>query len=422
MELKIEKLAYGGKGLARLNNKICFVPFVLPDEVVNVNVKKEKKGFLECEPVEILEKSSDRINPPCKYFTYCGGCDYMYIQYEKQLDYKRSILIETLNRIGKIEYPKIDKVIPSENPYNYRNRTQLKITRGKLGFYKRESNEIVDIDYCYLLDENLNIALKNLKDFLNFIEPKPIEIHLYSSNFGEILVKFVYNRRFKRFPLGLKHLKSIVHPNIVGISIYENINGILKSFIRIGNMFTYETINDIKYRVSINSFFQVNKYQIKNLIDEILEDIKGENFKTAVDLYSGVGTLSLPVSKYVNQVFGVELNKYAYEDSNHNKKINNLKNVKFINKSSEDGLNIIDKNNADLVIVDPPRTGLSRKIIDFLLTKESIKNLIYVSCNPSTLARDLNLLKSRYKIQSVKMIDMFPQTYHIETIVSLKRF
>ena len=421
MELKIEKLIYGGKGLSKFDNKICFVPFVLPDETVDVIIKKEKKGFLECEPVEILEKNPNRINPPCKYFGYCGGCDYMHIQYGKQLDYKKGILIETLNRIGKIENPEVDKVIQSEKAFNYRNRTQLKLNKGKLGFYKKESKDIVDIDYCYLLDENLNIVLKNLKNFLNFLDLKPIEIHLYSSNSGEILVKFIYNRKFKRFPLGLKHLKSIVHPNIIGISLYEKVNGILKRFIKIGSLFTYENINSIKYRVSINSFFQVNKYQVENLINEIIEEIKEEKYKTAVDLYSGVGTISLPISKYVNQVFGVELNKYAYEDANHNKKINNLKNVKFINKSSEEGLKIIDNTNADLIIVDPPRTGLSKKIIDFLINKESIKKLIYVSCNPSTLARDLNILKTKYKIQSIKMIDMFPQTYHIETIVSLKK-
>jgi len=423
MEVKVEKLVYGGKGIGKLNDKTCFVPYVLPGEIVKVRIKKEKKSFIECSLEEILQKSPERIEPICKYFTYCGGCDYQHIPYEKQLKIKEDIFTETLERIGKINHPKIEKFIPSENPFFYRNRTQIKIKGEKVGFFKKESKEVINIDNCYLLKEDLNKALQGIKEILPYLTFQPIEVHLYSSNLDEMLVKFIYPKRIKRFPLGLKHLKSFLSPNIKGVGIYKsNSQGFPERLFTIGNIYAFEKVEDLTYRVSIDSFFQVNRFQIKNLIREIEEEFKDSNHKKVIDFYSGVGTLSLPVAKYVETVVGIESNPFAVQDANHNRKLNHLKNAKFFHMESQKGIKFLEELKPDAVIFDPPRTGLSGKIIQKINEGSYIKKIIYVSCNPSTLARDLNLLtKGGFSIKSIKLIDMFPQTYHIESITILER-
>ncbi len=422
MEVKIEKLVYGGKGIGRLENKTCFVPFVLPEELVEVDIKKEKKSFLECQLKQVIKKSPDRIEPACKYFTYCGGCDYQHIPYEKQLQIKKDILSETLSRIGKLQEVQIEKVIPSENPFFYRNKAQVKIKGEKVGFYKKESKEIVNIDYCYLLKEDINQSIKGLKEILPLLTFQPLEVHFYSSNQDDMLVKFIYPGRIKRFPLGIKHLKGFLSKNIKGIGIYRRKrDGTDEKVFTVGNTYGFEKIGEITFRVSIDSFFQVNRFQVKNLINEVVEEFKEGFYKNVLDLYCGVGTLTIPVAQYVERITGVELNPYAVYDANHNRKINSIKNAKFLKMESREGIKLIDKESFDAVILDPPRTGLSKIIVE-KITASSIKKVVYVSCNPSTLARDINLFKEGgFELRKVKMIDMFPQTYHIETIAVLEK-
>ncbi len=423
MEVKIEKLVYGGKGIGKIEGKTCFVPYVLPGEIVEVKIKKEKKNFVECEPVFIKSPVPDRIDPPCRYFTYCGGCDYQHIPYEKQIKFKEEILKETLSRIGKIEDPNIDRVIPSKKPFYYRNRTQIKIKGEKVGFYKRESKEIINIDTCLLLKEDIGQGFEGIRTTLPFLTFQPVEAHLYSSNQDEMLVKFVYPRKIKRFPLGLKHLRQFISPNVKGVGIYRlKDNGYTERLFTIGNIYAYEKVDDITFRVSIDSFFQVNRFQVENLIKEVEEEFTEKKYKTVLDLYCGVGTLTLPVARHVESVIGVELNPYAVQDANHNRKLNRIKNAAFFRMESKEAINLIDEKNPDAIILDPPRTGLSKKIIDTINSNKSVEKVVYVSCNPSTLARDINLFKEGgFSIKSVKMIDMFPQTYHIESISVLER-
>ncbi len=423
MEVKIEKLVYGGKGLGKIDGKTCFVPYVLPEETVKVEVVKEKKSFVECDLVSVIEPSPYRIDPPCKYFKYCGGCDYQHIPYEKQVDIKKEILEETLSRIGKIENLKIEKVIPSLEPFRYRNRTQLKIYGEKVGFYKRDSKEIVNIDTCLLLKEDLDRGINGVRNTLPFLTFQPVEAHLYSSNQDEMLVKFIYPRRIKRFPLGLKHLRQFISKNVKGVGIYRRKpDGYTERLFTIGNIFAFEKVEDITYRVSIDSFFQVNRFQVSNLINEVKGFFKDKKYKTVIDLYCGVGTLTLPVAEFSENVIGIESNPYAVQDANHNRKLNNIKNASFIRMESRDAVSIIEEKKPEAIIVDPPRTGLSKKIIEKINSTFSIEKVVYVSCNPSTLARDINLFKEgNFKLKSVGMIDMFPQTYHIESIILLER-
>jgi len=423
MEIKIEKLVYGGKGIGKIDGKTCFVPYVLPEEVVEVKVKKEKKSFFECELLSIKSPSPDRIEPPCRYFTYCGGCDYQHIPYEIQVEIKREILKETLSRIGKIENPSIEKTIPSREAFYYRNRTQIKVKGERVGFYKRESREIINIDSCLLLKEDIGQGFEGIRTTLPFLTFQPLEIHLYSSNQDEMLVKFIYPRRIKRFPLGLKHLRQFISPNIKGVGIYRlKDNGYTERLFTVGDIYAYEKAADITFRVSIDSFFQINRFQVENLIKEVEQEFTDKKYKTVLDLYCGVGTLTLPVARHVDSIIGIEVNPYAVQDANHNRKLNRLKNTTFLRMESKNAISLIEEKNPDAVIIDPPRTGLSKKIVDTINSNPNIEKVVYVSCNPSTLARDINLFKDGgFSIKSVKMIDMFPQTYHIESITVLER-
>ncbi|WP_457622807.1 class I SAM-dependent RNA methyltransferase [Persephonella sp.] len=419
MIVKIDKLVYGGKGLGKLDETVCFVPFVLPDEEVEVVLKKKKKSYVECEPVSIVKSSPFRTDPPCKYFGYCGGCDYQHIVYDKQIEIKAYILLETVNRIGKLNLESLDGIYPSEKVFNYRNRTQLKIRGEKIGFYKRESRQIINIDRCELLKEDINGVLSGVRQLLKFLVFQPEQVHVYSSFSGDILVKLVYPRRIKRFPLGLKHLKAFLSDRLKGAGIYHTKGDMLKRNLLLGEKYVYETYEDIKFRVSIDSFFQVNTYQLENLLRTVLDNVDG--YKKAVDLFCGVGTLTLPVARYGEKIYGIESNPYAVSDAEYNKKINRLKNVEFLKMDANRSGDFIARLRPDLVVLDPPRNGISKELIKTFSQTESIEKIIYVSCNPSTLARDLGYLKDRFSVEKLYMIDMFPQTYHIESVAVLQK-
>ncbi len=420
MQIKIEKIVYGGKGLGKLNGKAVFVPFVLPQEEVQIKITKEKKNFYEAIPEKLLIQNPYRKEPLCKYFTNCGGCDFQHIDYSYQLKIKEEILKENLQRIGKIkEQPQIN-VIPSEKEFFYRNRAQLKIYSNHIGFYKRESHTVIDIDICPLLSKEIADISQKLKPVLSYFVVQPQEIHIFSTTEG-ILLKFIFPKKIKTHP-DLKRLKKLIDLNIVGVGIYikkgENI------FLQktLGQKFTFEKVEDIKFRISLDSFFQVNRYQIKNLIDTVLKHIRGS--KIVADMYCGVGTFSIPAGKIVKQIYGFELNKIAVNDAIYNAQINNIKNAKFYPLETKKAVDfLLHKNiSVDTIIFDPPRTGLNQYIIERTSQIKTVNKIVYVSCNPSTLSRDLSsFVKKGFKIEKIYMVDMFPQTHHIESITLLTR-
>ncbi|WP_456392152.1 class I SAM-dependent RNA methyltransferase [Persephonella sp.] len=422
MKVIIEKLVYGGKGLGRLDDKVCFVPYVLPSEEVEVRITKEKKSFMECEPVEVLKPSPDRVEPPCRYFTYCGGCDYLHIKYQKQVEIKNHIFTETLERLGKIKEIPLREPVPSKPDLHYRNRVQLKVKRDKIGFFKRESREVVNIDSCLLLKEELNYALEGLREVLPFFGFAPLEVHLHSSSEGQMTARFIFRKPLRRIPLGLKHMRAFLGEYLEGFGIYVREGAFPRRVSFVGSPFAYEVAGDYKFRVSADSFFQVNRFQVENLINMVEEIIRERQPSVVVDLYSGVGTFSIPAAKYAQKVYGVEINPYAVQDANHNRKINGVKNVTFNQSPASRVLEYTKKKNPELIIVDPPRGGLDEETIRAISSIENLKTIVYISCNPSTLARDISILGEKgFELQSTGIIDMFPHTYHIESLTLLEK-
>lgn len=390
--IKIEKISYDGKGIGYIDGKVAFVSNALPNEIVNAKIIKENKNYYECETQEIIEKSKNRIKPACPYFNECGGCSYMHVTHEDEVEYKVNALKEILKRNAVID-ANVSTII-SNNELGYRNKLSLKVENYEFGFYKEESHEFIKIDECPLA----SLAIRNifkLKEYLKFKEGNI----LIRSNFNdEIIIKI---NSESSVDLNIEKLKE--HIKLVGIIINQKV--------LYGEDFFIEQVHNYFYKVNINSFFQINL----NILDKVINLLRKKEYNTVADLYCGVGTLGIPLKK--QKLYGIEIVKEAVIDAIYNAKINKQDN-KYLLGSAE----AINKINAkiDTIIIDPPRAGLNKKTLDFLINYQS-DNLIYMSCNPMTLAKNLKSLSTVYNIEEVFYLDMFPRTKHIETICLMKK-
>lgn len=390
--IKIEKISYDGKGIGYIDGKVAFVSNALPNEIVNAKIIKENKNYYECETQEIIEKSKNRIKPACPYFNECGGCSYMHVTHEDEVEYKVNALKEILKRNAVID-ANVSTII-SNNELGYRNKLSLKVENYEFGFYKEESHEFIKIDECPLA----SLAIRNifkLKEYLKFKEGNI----LIRSNFNdEIIIKI---NSESSVDLNIEKLKE--HIKLVGIIINEKVI--------YGEDFFIEQVHNYFYKVNINSFFQINL----NILDKVINLLRKKEYNTVADLYCGVGTLGIPLKK--QKLYGIEIVKEAVIDAIYNAKINKQDN-KYLLGSAE----AINKINAkiDTIIIDPPRAGLNKKTLDFLINYQS-DNLIYMSCNPMTLAKNLKSLSTVYNIEEVFYLDMFPRTKHIECVSVLSR-
>lgn len=390
--IKIEKISYDGKGIGYIDGKVAFVSNALPNEIVNAKIIKENKNYYECETQEIIEKSKNRIKPACPYFNECGGCSYMHVTHEDEVEYKVNALKEILKRNAVID-ANVSTII-SNNELGYRNKLSLKVENYEFGFYKEESHEFIKIDECPLA----SLAIRNifkLKEYLKFKEGNI----LIRSNFNdEIIIKI---NSESSVDLNIEKLKE--HIKLVGIIINQKV--------LYGEDFFIEQVHNYFYKVNINSFFQINL----NILDKVINLLRKKEYNTVADLYCGVGTLGIPLKK--QKLYGIEIVKEAVIDAIYNAKINKQDN-KYLLGSAE----AINKINAkiDTIIIDPPRAGLNKKTLDFLINYQS-DNLIYMSCNPMTLAKNLKSLSTVYNIEEVFYLDMFPRTKHIECVSVLSR-
>ena len=396
--MKIEKLDYYGRGISRSSGKVYFIENALKDEDVSITLLKEKKKYCEAKLKEISNISKDRTEAKCKYYNICGGCQLMHIKDKKQEEFKKEKVEEILKKF--INYNKdVNDIVFSKN-FNYRNKVVLHIKDNKLGFYKNKTNELIEIDKCLLLNPVINDLISYLK---KYIELKDIE---------KITIK-VGNKT--------NEVMLIIDGSI---AYYQNLLEIVDVLIINEKVMTtkdYITsyIGNKKYIIKRNSFFQVNYDISTRMYDKVKDVIVKEKSKNVLDLYCGTGTIGIYISDVVSKITGIEVVSDAIESANTNKKINNVENIEFILGKVEDKLDFISNNNIDTVIVDPPRSGLHKKVIP-ILEKISPKTIIYVSCDPITMARDIKLLSNNYELVEVTPYDMFPNTYHVECVCVLK--
>ena len=405
MEFQVEivRLDDQGRVIGYIDGKIVFVENALPQEVVRVFITKEKKKFYEAKVIERLVTSPDRVTANCPYYDTCGGCNLMHLNYHKQLEYKKQKGIQILKKFAGMEIEDADMITSAE--FYYRNKVMFHVENGKIGYYQKESHQFVEIDHCLLLHPKINQLLTELKGarFLNSVEN--MMIRTFQDGLETQIVFYPQEN--------LDHEEIIHRIKDYVDSIYVDHTCIY------GNDEILEKIGDRNYLVRPESFFQVNTKTTKKLYETVKEALQPSMDDVVLDLYCGAGTIGLYIAPYVKYVYGVEIVKEAIISANKNKEINRTKNIKFYTGDTKTILHQLHLQ-ANKVIVDPPRSGLDQKTKEYLL-KLTPEKLIYVSCNPVTLARDIKDLSEKYQFQTVTFVDMFPNTEHVESVCILKR-
>ena len=389
--VEIIKLDHLGRGIGKLDGKIIFIPNTLPNEIVNIKIIRNKKNYYEGIVTEYKKISNKRIKPLCPYYDSCGGCDLMHLDYNDQLQFKQEKIENIIHQYVNKNI-KINKIIGSDNIYNYRNKLTLHVNN-KLGLYQKQSNDLIEIDKCVIVDDRINDIINELKK--------------YKINTKEIIIKASNKDSMISFNGNISKIENINCNNI------WNNNKLIK-----GNGYIEEKIGNFTFQISPESFFQVNTEQTKKLYDKIKVMANLSKNDQVLDLYCGTGTIGLYLSDACSKVLGVEINEQAINNANNNRKINNIKNAKFIVGDAKKVIKDI-KFKPSAIIVDPPRSGLFKGMIDDLI-KFNADKIIYVSCDPMTLARDLNLLQEHYEITEIQPVDLFPHTHHVECIAKLK--
>ena len=391
MQVHIDRMDHFGNGIGNINGKIIFVKGALPGETVDVTITKDKKSFMEGTINTIIYKSSKRVEPFCKYFGVCGGCSLCHLNYENTLEYKKE---RVKNILSKFDIPKIN-VIRNENDLYYRNKIELKIVDGKLGFYEKSTHNLIEIKECKVTKKSINKSFEFVKN-----------MKLENAN---VTIRANYNDEV------LIIIDSKEKPVILNPEDYKIVGIVLNDKCIYGQDNFMDKINNLFFTVSYNSFFQVNNYINLKLFNLIKENIVG---KTVLDLYSGVGTLSIVASKVVDKVYSIEVTQNAVKNALINAKINKCDNINFILGKVEDKIGFIN-DKIDTIIVDPARAGLDKKTIE-VINNICPQRIIYVSCDTQSLANNLVDL-TNYEIKKFYILDMFSYTYHIECFCILDR-
>lgn len=376
-----------GNGITRIDNFVVFVPYALKNEKVSIRITKINKRFATGKIEKIITKSDRRECVKCKSFNECGGCSFLHLSFFEEKKKK----IDFINKLFNTDIKKI----LTNNEYNYRNKATFHVKDGKVGYYSESTNDLVEFDNCLLLDDRINEVYSILKN-----------INL--SGISEVVVRTSKNSVMVTFK-GEKedfNYDELIN-NIKIDSIYLN-NKLIY-----GSAYIIEELGSIKYSIYPNAFFQVNTENMKIMYDKVKE-YAGSGDKL-LDLYCGTGTIGIYLKDNFREVTGIEVNKEAILNANINRGLNNLTGINFICGDAS----IAKNNNYDVIVVDPPRSGLSKKVIDFL-NKSNAKTIVYVSCNPKTLKRDLDLL-AKYSMTKLECINMFNKTKHCEVITSLER-
>ena len=376
--LTIEKLVYGGEGLARVEGKVVLIPYVAPGEVVRAEIERVKNDLFRGRLLEVISLASSRVAAPCPYFQRCGGCHYQHLNYAEQVEQKIGVLREVLRRVGKIDFPDdIDSVIAE--PWQYRNRIQFHIDHGAVGYFEAGSRRRCAVEACPVASPALNGAIENLNRLRSRLTSFTGAVELFT-NETEMQISVL-----ERAPRDV-------------YSVFEEIG-------------TSAPIEYEGFRVSRNSFFQVNRFLVDRLVQCAISDHKGDS---ALDLYAGVGLFSKALATRFREVTAVEAGHSAFRDLIHNLGDR----ISSRNTTVEEYLADYQRR-PDLILADPPRAGLTKSVVSHLARIQAPR-LVIVSCDPATLARDLQgLIAGGYRIHKITLVDLFPQTFHLETAVEL---
>lgn len=452
-----------GMSIAKPEEKVVFIPFGAPGDIVDIQVFKKKSNCFDGKIVNIVKESDKRVKPVCQHFGLCGGCKWQHLDYQWQLYYKQKQVKDNLDRIAKIEYPEITPILGCEKQYYYRNKVEYSFSNRKwltdgapAGTYTEEQckgfgyhlpglfDRVIDIEHCYLQAEPSNEIRLFIKEFtmekgLSYHNVRAHQgtmrnVIVRCNGKGEFMVIIIINEENSIVRNELIPALSEKFPQIISIMLVINpkFNDTISDLpfeCMKGDPYLIETMNsprigfeDLSFRVGPVSFFQTNVYQAERLYKAAfdLADVSGDELM--YDLYTGTGTIALYFSRFVKKVVGIEYVEEAIADARINAQINNIDNATFyagdMAKVLDDAF-IVENGTPDIIVTDPPRAGMADKVIE-QLKKIKAKKIIYISCNPATQARDLQLLNDLYEVVAVQPVDMFPHTQHVENIASLK--
>ena len=457
--VKVEAVAAEGKAIARIDDQVVFVPFVAPGDVVDLKVKKKKHSYMEAVAVNYHQMSELRVQPVCRHFGICGGCKWQHLIYQEQIKAKQQQVVDALTRIGKIQLPEISPILGSEKIYEYRNKLEFGFSDKRwltdeeiaqdvkfesmdaLGFHITGAfDKILDIEECHLMDPVNNkirndireYALQHSLSFYDLRENKGLlrSIMIRNSNSGELmlLVQFrIENEQERGQAMGLMRHLADSFPQITSLLYVDNHkcnDTFADQTVNVfkGNEFIFEMMEDLKFKVGPKSFYQTNTDQAFNLYKVARDFAQLSGDELVYDLYTGTGTIANFVAKKARKVVGIEYVEDAIMDAKVNSQINGIDNTVFFAGDMKDILNqefILRHGKPDVIITDPPRAGMHKDVVDAILFAQP-KRIVYVSCNPATQARDLQLLDQLYKVTKVQPVDMFPHTQHVENVVLLE--
>lgn len=456
----ISGVAAEGKSIARVDDMVVFVPFAVPGDVVDLQVKRKKHHYCEAEVIRFVKKSDLRVEPKCSHFGVCGGCKWQNLPYSEQLKAKQQQVEDQLRRIGKVELPQVNDILGSEQIFCYRNKlefgcsnkrwlTKEEVASGAqfsvmdaIGFHITGAfDKILPIDKCWLMDDLHNKIRNEVRDYalehgITFFDLRAQvgllrDMMIRNSNTGEwmVLIQFHFEKaEDKQTAEGLlKHIGD-KFPEITSLLYVDNQKcndtfGDLPVVVFKGNDHIFETMEGLKFKVGPKSFYQTNTLQAYHLysVARKLACLSGKEM--VYDLYTGTGTIANFVARNASKVVGIEYVPEAIEDAKVNSEINGIANTVFYAGDMKDILTdsfIAEHGRPDVIITDPPRAGMHPDVVDTIL-RANPERIVYVSCNPATQARDLALMDGQYRVQEVQPVDMFPHTPHVENVVLLMR-
>lgn len=436
----IEDLTHDGNGVAKIDGYPLFIQGALPGETAEIHVMKTLKNYGFAKVVNILEKSPDRVEAPCVYFSQCGGCQLQHLSYEGQLKWKQNMVANVMKRLGKIDAP-VHPVKGMEEPWHYRNKSQIPFAQNEsgqmvAGFYKTKSHSIVDMERCLIQTGEADVVMADLKRELEILGLRPYDEKSHQGMLrhvvvrkgratGEVMVVLV--TKSKKFPQAsavIEKIRALI-PNVT--SIVQNVNGEKTNVIFGNDTFTLwgkdtieDTIGNVRFEISARSFYQVNPVQTEVLYKQAdYAQLTGN--ERVIDAYCGIGSISLFLAQKAGHVMGVEIVEQAIEDAKRNAALNGFTNTYFEGGPAEEVIpRYKEGKEADVLVVDPPRKGCDEALLSTIIEQKP-KRVVYVSCNPATLARDLRILEDGgYKTQEVQPVDMFPHTTHCEAVAWLE--
>ena len=460
LNLTIDSLSYGGKGISRYDGIVIFTNNVLPGQNIKAKIIKKKKNYLEAIPIEIIKESPFKQKEKCKHFYDCGGCKIQDLNYEEQINQKENQVVEVLNHLGKLNIKKIEPIIKSDIIYEYRNKMEFSFSNSRwlisdekglknekpkdfaLGLHPpRRFDKIVDVDNCEIQTSLANKILTLIKkeSIENNLAPYDIINHTgfirnivikHPKHSDQVMINIItaYKEDEVLMPIISKlkklspNIKSII--NTINDKKSDSAYGMPQNLLY-GENFIVEYLNEFEFEISADSFFQTNSIQALNMYEYVRDECNLSGSEIIYDFYCGTGTISIFVAKNAKKVYGFEIVESAIKDAKKNALKNKVKNTEFycgdLSKMLQNYSEIIEKNPCDVLILDPPRAGLHPKTLKEVL-KINPKKIIYVSCNPTTQARDVReLINSNYIMGKVQPIDMFPHTHHIECVITLDK-